>query len=92
MPEAEATAATIEARSDAPSRRPAARAGRRADRGAFARSLGFPFHAAILPRLIVGSVSLIVINTLLYGFVTWLPTFFVQQGMSVSPSRSTLRW
>ena len=29
--------------------------------------------------MIVGAVTLIVINTLLYGFVTWLPTFFVQQ-------------
>jgi putative MFS transporter len=38
----------------------------------------------ILPRLIVGSISLIVINSLLYGFVTWLPTFFVSQGLSVA--------
>jgi putative MFS transporter len=41
---------------------------------------------AILPRMILGSVSLIVINSLLYGFVTWLPTFFVQQGLSVARS------
>jgi len=40
----------------------------------------------ILPRMILGSVSLIVINSLLYGFVTWLPTFFVQQGLSVARS------
>jgi putative MFS transporter len=33
--------------------------------------------------MIVGAVTLIVINTLLYGFVTWLPTFFVQQGLSI---------
>jgi MFS transporter, putative metabolite:H+ symporter len=46
-------------------------------------SLGSP---AILPRMILGSVSLIVINSLLYGFVTWLPTFFVQQGLSVARS------
>jgi MFS transporter, putative metabolite:H+ symporter len=38
---------------------------------------------AILPRMIVGAVTLIAINTLLYGFVTWLPTFFVQQGLSI---------
>jgi putative MFS transporter len=40
----------------------------------------------ILPRMILGSVSLIVINSLLYGFVTWLPTFFVQQGVSIARS------
>jgi putative MFS transporter len=40
----------------------------------------------ILPRMILGSVSLIVINSLLYGFVTWLPTFFVQQGLSITTS------
>jgi len=41
---------------------------------------------AILPRMILGSVSLIVINSLLYGFVVWLPTFFVQQGLSIARS------
>src|SRR5580692_10832486 len=41
---------------------------------------------AILPRMILGSISLIVINSLLYGFVTWLPTFFVQQGLSIARS------
>ena len=47
------------------------------------RDLSSLFSPAILPRMILGSVSLIVINSLLYGFVTWLPTFFVQQGLSV---------
>lgn len=41
---------------------------------------------AILPRMILGSISLVVINSLLYGFVTWLPTFFVQQGLSIVKS------
>jgi putative MFS transporter len=36
--------------------------------------------------MVVGCVCLIVINTLLYGFVTWLPTFFVKQGFSVADS------
>ena len=40
----------------------------------------------MLPRLFVGSVVLIVINTLLYGFVTWLPTFFVNEGMTIAKS------
>jgi putative MFS transporter len=40
----------------------------------------------MLTRLFVGSVVLIVINTLLYGFVTWLPTFFVKEGMTIAKS------
>ncbi|MET0332233.1 MAG: MFS transporter [Dyella sp.] len=47
------------------------------------RSLASP---AVLPRMLVGCVVLIVINTLLYGFVTWLPTFFVSQGMDIAKS------
>ena len=50
------------------------------------RNLSSLVSSAILPRMILGSVSLIVINTLLYGFVTWLPTFFVQQGLSIAKS------
>jgi MFS family permease len=38
------------------------------------------FTAPLLSRMIVGSVCLITINTLLYGFVTWLPVFFIKQG------------
>ena len=44
------------------------------------------FSAALLPRMIVGSIVLITANTLIFGFVTWLPTFFVQQGLSISKS------
>ncbi len=40
----------------------------------------------LLSRMIVGSVCLITINTLLYGFVTWLPVFFIKQGLSVATS------
>jgi len=40
----------------------------------------------MLQRMIVGCVCLVVINTLLYGFVTWLPTFFVHQGFSIAKS------
>ena len=36
--------------------------------------------------MIVGCVCLIVINTLLYGFVTRLPTFFIKQGLSIATS------
>ena len=44
------------------------------------------FAPPLLMRLIVGSVCLITINTLLYGFVTWLPVFFIKQGLSVATS------
>lgn len=50
------------------------------------RSLASLFTPQSLPRLLVGCLVLIVINTLLYGFVTWLPTFFVSQGMGIAKS------
>jgi MFS transporter, putative metabolite:H+ symporter len=37
-------------------------------------------------RLIVGSWVLITINTLIFGFVTWLPQFFLQQGLTITRS------
>jgi putative MFS transporter len=37
-------------------------------------------------RLLVGSVALMAVNTLLYGFITWLPTFFVAQGDTIARS------
>ncbi len=50
------------------------------------RSLVFLISPALLPRMIVGAVTLIVANTLIYGFVTWLPTFFVQEGRGIARS------
>lgn len=44
------------------------------------------FGPQLFPRLFVGATVLIVANTLIYGFVTWLPTFFVQQGLSIANS------
>ncbi|HEY2529513.1 MAG TPA: MFS transporter [Xanthobacteraceae bacterium] len=41
---------------------------------------------ALLPSMVVASVALIVINTLIFGFVQWLPTFFVQEGLSITKS------
>ena len=49
-------------------------------------TFGSLFSGAMLQRMIVGCVTLVVINTLLYGFVTWLPTFFVHQGFSIAKS------
>jgi putative MFS transporter len=44
------------------------------------------FSARLLPSMVVGSVVLITINALIFGFVNWLPTFFVQQGLGVTRS------
>ena len=44
------------------------------------------FRRPFLANLIVGCVSLMVANTLIYGFVTWLPIFFVGQGDSIARS------
>jgi MFS transporter, putative metabolite:H+ symporter len=44
--------------------------------------------SSLLPRMVVGSVVLITINALIFGFVNWLPTFFVQQGLSIARSLS----
>jgi putative MFS transporter len=49
-------------------------------------SLGKLMGGSLLPRMIVGSWVLITINALIFGFVNWLPTFFVQQGLSVTKS------
>ncbi len=49
-------------------------------------SLATLFGPALLPRLVVGSVVLITINTLIFGFVNWLPTFFGQQGIGIAKS------
>ena len=50
------------------------------------RSFSALFRPGLLSRLLVGATTLIVANTLIYGFVTWLPTFFVQQGLSMANS------
>jgi putative MFS transporter len=41
---------------------------------------------SLLPRMVVGSWVLITINTLIFGFVTWLPQFFLQQGLTITRS------
>ena len=50
------------------------------------RTVAALLNPALFPRLVVGMVTLIVANTLIYGFVTWLPTFFVTQGRSIASS------
>jgi putative MFS transporter len=49
-------------------------------------SFGTLLGPTLLPRLVVGSVVLITTNTLIFGFVNWIPTFFVQQGLSITRS------
>jgi len=49
-------------------------------------SLASLLSSSLLPRMVVGSVVLITINALIFGFVNWLPTFFVQQGLSITQS------
>jgi len=50
------------------------------------RGLGVLLSPLLLPRMIVGATTLIVVNTLIFGFITWLPTFFVQAGRSIASS------
>jgi putative MFS transporter len=78
--EAEAIMTAIEKRAAAPLPAvvPAAPTPR-ADLAALARP-------PLLLRMIVGSWVLITINTLIFGFVTWLPQFFVQQGLTITRS------
>ena len=44
------------------------------------------FQSPFLASLIVGCVSLMVANSVIQGFVVWLPTFFVGQGESITRS------
>jgi putative MFS transporter len=82
--EAEALLASIEA--EVAAERGALPAVPAADPPRFSRSLDSLFAPAMLRRLMLGSLLLIVINTLIYGFITWLPTFFVKQNMPVVKS------
>ncbi len=44
------------------------------------------FKAPMLQRMIVGSWCLITINSLIFGFVIFLPQFFLRQGLTISKS------
>ncbi len=50
------------------------------------RGVSALLSSLLLPRMVVGATTLIVINTLIFGFITWLPTFFVQAGRSIASS------
>ena len=44
------------------------------------------FTGQLLSRTIVGSMLVIAVSIALYGFVGWLPTFFVKQGLGIGSS------
>src|SRR4029077_8808600 len=44
------------------------------------------FRPPILQRLLVGCWLLITINTLIFGFVIFLPQFFLRQGLTIANS------
>jgi len=50
------------------------------------RTVAALLNPVLFPRMVVGMVTLIVANTLIYGFVIWLPSFFVTQGRSIASS------
>lgn len=51
-----------------------------------ATSLATVFSPALLRRTLIGILINIVIGFSLYGFISWLPTFFVRQGFTVVAS------
>ena len=70
-------------------RRSAAGAGSAGSRAEF--NLASLFQGDLLRRMLVGSWVLITVNTLIFGFVTWMPQFFVTRALR-SPGRSPTRW
>ena len=42
------------------------------------------FRPPLLGRLVLGCICLITMNALLYGFITWLPTFLAREGVSIT--------
>lgn len=47
------------------------------------RALSTLFRPPLLRHIMVGSITLMIINAVVFGFITWLPTFFIRQGMSM---------
>jgi putative MFS transporter len=44
------------------------------------------FAPGMLSRTLIGSIVLIVMNTAVYGFIAFMPTFMVKQGMNIVTS------
>ncbi len=47
------------------------------------RALATVFRAPLLRHVLVGSIALMAINAVVFGFITWLPTILIRQGMSL---------
>ncbi|MDB6082468.1 MAG: transporter, putative metabolite:H+ symporter [Acetobacteraceae bacterium] len=86
LAEADAIVATMEAR--AARTRPLPPVGVSAAAAETSPPLSALFGPAHLRSTIVGSVVMVVIGISIYGFVGWLPTFFVKQGHSIVTSLS----
>ena len=67
-------------------RRQAAAAGRGARAGPQLAEVTDMLKPPLLQRMIVGSWVLISINTLIFGFVLFLPQFFLRQGLTITNS------
>ena len=78
--EAEALLSSIEASIPGPLPEP------KAQMAPPSRALSTLFAPPLASRMLLGCIALIVINTLIYGFITWLPSFFVKQGLSIATS------
>jgi MFS transporter, putative metabolite:H+ symporter len=52
-------------------------------------SVWIVFSPAVLPRTLMGMLINVIIGFSLYGFINWLPTFFVRQGVTIAAS---LQW
>jgi putative MFS transporter len=78
LDEAETVLRRIEAQCPQPLPEPAAAAAARAPTSFYSRQF--------LQRLFVGSVTVIVLNVVVFGFLTFVPTFFVKAGLSVQKS------
>jgi MFS transporter, putative metabolite:H+ symporter len=53
---------------------------------ATADRLGELFSSSMIRRTITGSVILITLNTVIYGFIAFLPSFMVRQGLTITTS------
>jgi MFS transporter, putative metabolite:H+ symporter len=55
-------------------------------RSSTADKLSELFSSAMIRRTITGSVILITLNTAIYGFIAFLPSFMVRQGLTITTS------
>jgi MFS transporter, putative metabolite:H+ symporter len=83
--EAEATLAAIEAEVGARHPLPPV-VGRGGGSVLGAAPLKALFQAPLLGRTVAAALTCMAVNVSVYGFVAWLPTFFVRQGMTVVQS------